>query len=571
MNIHSFLETLALKTGKSIGKSGSGYSSCCPAHDDKEPSLSINEGHEGKILLHCFAGCSVESICNSLGLGISDLFESNLSVNPPLKRTVYSYRDEQGQELYRKIRIEPGHNGKDKSFYLERTDEIGQIVQSLQNCRRVLYHLPEVIKGIAGGNQIFLVEGEKDADTLAGYGLIATSSSESLKWSNEFTEMLKEADVILLYDIDKTGIQRKDLLCKYLYTKVKRLRVVDLPGLEYQDSHGQDVSDWLAMGHTSAELLEITDKTSDYSLPREKGVIRSVNLGEFLDMKLPEREMLLSPFLPSQGLAMIYAKRGVGKTHAALGIASAVARGGRFWNWEALKARKVLFIDGEMPGSAIQERLKRIAATDVFNAIAKGNLRLITPDLQDGPMPDLSTKAGRDSIEEFVTDCDLIIIDNISSLFRSGVENEAESWQPAQDWALELRRRGKSILFIHHAGKGGQQRGSSKKEDILDAVICLKHPPNYRADQGARFEVVFEKTRHFAGKEAMPFQVELRESSDSLWHWHIDQVQIDPEVLNVAELSKKGHTIKEIAEQTGLTKAKVEGRMKRARDLELID
>jgi putative DNA primase/helicase len=186
-------------------------------------------------------------------------------------------------------------------------------------------------------------------------------------------------------------------------------------------------------------------------------------------------------------------------------------------------------------------------------------------------MPDLSTKAGRDSIEEFVADCDLIIIDNISSLFRSGVENEAESWQPAQDWALELRRRGKSILFIHHAGKGGQQRGSSKKEDILDAVICLKHPPNYRADQGARFEVVFEKTRHFAGKEAMSFLAELRESSDSLWHWHIDQVQIDPEILIVAELSKKGHTIKEIVEQTGLTKAKVEGRMKTARDLELID
>jgi putative DNA primase/helicase len=207
----------------------------------------------------------------------------------------------------------------------------------------------------------------------------------------------------------------------------------------------------------------------------------------------------------------------------------------------------------------------------VFDPATKENLRLITPDLQNGPMPDLSTLAGRAAIDAFVADSDLIIIDNISCLFRSGVENDAESWQSAQDWALELRRRGKSILFIHHAGKGGQQRGSSKKEDTLDTVICLKHPPNYRADQGAQFEVVFEKTRHFLGDDAVSFLAELRQTEDGLWDWHLDQVQIDPEVMKIAELHKQGHTINEIMEQTGLTKAKVEGRIKKARDLELID
>ena len=70
-------------------------------------------------------------------------------------------------------------------------------------------------------------------------------------------------------------------------------------------------------------------------------------------------------------------------------------------------------------------------------------------------MPDLSTKEGRVALEKFILDSDLIIIDNISTLFRTGVENEAESWQPVQDWALELRRRGKSVLFIHDVGKRG--------------------------------------------------------------------------------------------------------------------
>ncbi|MDE3055573.1 MAG: AAA family ATPase [Verrucomicrobiota bacterium] len=552
-------------------KSGAGYSACCPAHDDENPSLSIKEGCDGKILLHCFAGCPVDSICASLGLGVSDLFESDLTAKRSPIRTVYSYKDEQGIELYRKVRVEPGNNGRSKDFFSEHVDGNGQVVPNLQGCRRVLYSLPEVIKGIIDGKQIFLVEGEKDADKLSGYGLITTTSSESLKWTEDFTIMLTDADVILLFDMDETGIKRKDLLCDHLYSKVKRLRVVELPGLVYQESHGQDVSDWLAIGHTTEELIEIVAKTPDYSPPRKKGTIVVVTLGEFLNMQLPEREMLLSPFLPSQGLAMIYAKRGVGKTHAALGIASAVARGGKFWKWTAPKPRKVLFIDGEMPGVAIQERLLRIANTDDFDALAKGNLRLITPDLQTKPMPDLSLKSGRDAIEEFVVDCDLIIIDNISSLFRSGIENEADSWQPAQDWALDLRRRGKSILFVHHAGKGGQQRGTSKKEDILDAVICLKHPTNYRADQGAHFEVVFEKTRNFAGDAAIPFQVELCEGEDGLWSWKIEEADIDPEVMAVAELLKQEHTIKEIMEKTGLTKAKVEGRQKKARDLGLID
>ncbi len=583
MRFDDFLTQFQSRTGKPVKKAGSGYIACCPAHEDENPSLSISEGSDKKILLNCFAGCTTQAICTSLNLEVSDLFNASMTSYLPPMRITYSYKDETGQELYRKIRMEPGIGGKNKSFYSERIADDGTTHHNLNGVRRVLYNLPEVMQGIAEGNQIFLVEGEKDADKLTSHGLIASTALDSLKWTDEFSAMLKGANVVLLYDMDDTGMQRKDMLCANLHNKVRQLRVVDLPGLEYRESHGQDVSDWLTMGHTTAELLDIVSRTPDYSpqtqapktgdpySPGEKGKIRAVHLGEFLAMELPKQEMLLSPFLPSQGLAMIYAKRGVGKTHIALGIASAVARGGEFLKWEAPKPKKVLFIDGEMPGVAIQERLRRIAATDEFDLIAEGNLRLITPDLQDGPMPNLSTLAGRNSIDELIADSDLIIIDNISSLFRSGVENEADSWQPAQDWALELRKRGKSILFIHHAGKGGQQRGSSKKEDILDAVICLKHPPNYQADQGARFEVVFEKTRHFAGEGALPFQVELRESEDGLWDWHVDKIQADPEVMIVAELVKKGHTIKEIMEQTGLTKSKVEGRMKRARDLELMD
>jgi hypothetical protein len=364
MELTELVRLLEIKTGKSVKKSGSGYVGCCPAHDDSSPSLSLCEGDEGKLLVKCFTGCPAENICGSLGIAIADLFPERIAGCAARKRTEYPYHDEEGKILFTKIRVEPGFDGRDKSFYWERDDENGNVIRSLSGCKKVLYQLPKLLKGIAEKQTILLVEGEKDADKLLGYGLLATTAPESLKWSDELSEVLKDADVVILYDMDKTGWERRDLLCKKLCGLVKRLRVVGLPGLEYQDFHGKDVSDWLAIGNTTQQLIEIIAQTSDYILPQQSGKIRAVTVNEFLNMQLPKREMLLAPFLPSQGLGLLYAKRGVGKTHVALGIACAVATGGIFLKWQAPRPRKVLYIDGEMPAAAMQERLLRISVTE---------------------------------------------------------------------------------------------------------------------------------------------------------------------------------------------------------------
>ena len=572
MIIQDFLQLLESKTGHVAKKSGDGYSTCCPSHDDSTPSLSISEGADGKVLVNCFAGCSPENICQSLGINLSDLFPEKIqSVDPPARqKTSYPYQDENENTLFYKVRIEPGYEGKEKSFYCEHTNQNGEVVKSLKGCKRVLYRLPELKRAIADNKIIFLVEGEKDADKLINYGLAATTSPESLKWSKEFSLTLQQADIIILYDMDKTGYERRDLLCKELFGAVKRLRVVTLPGLEYQESHGKDISDWLQEGHTTDQLMELVSQSHDFAKESKRKGIRAVSLEEFLNVELPKQEMLLHPFLPTQGLCLLYAKRGVGKTHVALGIGYAVATGGTFLKWSAPVAKKVLYIDGEMPAAAMQERLKRISNTEHLTPPDPTFFRLITPDLQDTPMPDLSTKEGRDIVKEFVQDSDLVIIDNISTLFRSGIENEAESWQPVQDWALALRRSGKSVLFIHHAAKGGQQRGTSKREDILDTVITLKHPQGYCQDQGACFEVIFEKTRHFFGEDATHFLVRLKTQDNGAWSWTIDNVPPDDDVNKVANALREGLTIEETVQLTGLTKSQVETRKKKAQQQNLL-
>lgn len=572
MTINELISLIEGKTGFGAKKSGRVYSLRCPAHDDTTPSLSVSEGDDGKILVNCFSGCSYENICASLGIEITSLFPTKLGDEhgSTRQRTEYPYRDENGLTLFSKIRVEPGFKGKTKSFYWERINEKGEIIKNIDGCRKILYRLPEVLKAVQEGKTIFLVEGEKDADKLVQYGLVTTTAPESLKWPDNFTGVLQNCDVVLLYDMDKTGIERRDLLCKSLHGKVKRLRVIDLPGLEYQESHGKDVSDWLAEGNTISRLLEILTSTTDYSPTASKSKIRAVTLEEFLKMELPKREMILAPFFPSQGLCLLYAQRGVGKTHVALGIGYAIATGGSFLKWKAPKPRKVLYIDGEMPAGAMQERLQRISLKEDLKLPDPSYLQLITPDLQDNAMPDLSIKEERDVLEDLILDSDLIIIDNISTLFRSVDENDAESWQPVQDWALELRRKGKSVLFVHHAGKKGLQRGTSKREDVLDCVIKLVQPPGYSADQGAAFEVIFEKTRHFTGNDAAPFQVRLKEEEDGLWRWDVGELTIDPKVEKVAQALKEGLTIGQTMNRTGLSKSQVETRKKKAKEQGLI-
>lgn len=246
--------------------------------------------------------------------------------------------------------------------------------------------------------------------------------------------------------------------------------------------------------------------------------LRAVKAGDFLRMEIKPREMLLDPILPVQGLAMIHAKRGVGKTHLALGIAVAVAGGKEFLRWRAPKPRKVLFVDGELPASVLQlwtaEAVAAIGADDVTE-----NLTFITPDLQDFGIPDLATFEGQAALLEHVESADLMILDNLSALVRAGNENEAESWLPLQAWALDLRRRGKSVLFVHHSGRAGNPRGTSKREDLLDSVIALRHPAGYRSDEGLRAELHFEKARHFHGKSAEPFDLELRAGVDGVCQW----------------------------------------------------
>ena len=282
--------------------------------------------------------------------------------------------------------------------------------------------------------------------------------------------------------------------------------------------------------------------------------LKVINIAELLQYDIPQKQPLLEPILQEGSLAMIYAKRGVGKTFASLEVAVAVASGGSMFDgrWKAQSPRKVLFVDGEMPAITIKERLAKIISNADIKEFNPENLQILTPDLQEQGMPDIATIEGQNAINEFIEEgTALVIIDNLSTLARTGRENESESWLPVQEWILSLRRRNIAVLIIHHAGKSGEQRGNSKKEDILDTVIKLERPSDYKSEEGARFEVIYTKARNFQGQEAKSFEATKAENG-----WVVADIE-DLMVKQVLELHAEGLKQREIAQEVGTSPATV--------------
>ena len=317
--------------------------------------------------------------------------------------------------------------------------------------------------------------------------------------------------------------------------------------------------------HQSEGLQEVHRQLEAPETPPANCVpaLVSLNMKDFLSMPIPERGVLLHPVLPVQGIGIMYAPRGIGKTFAALSVAVAIASGGLVFNWRAPMPKKVLYVDGEMPAIAMQNRLTALVGGMSIPPHALENLFLITPDLQSRPIPDLSTVSGQAELEPYLNGMDMIVLDNIATLCRTGKENESQSWQTMQAWLLDLRRRSITVLLIHHAGKSGDQRGTSAREDIMDTVISLRRPREYSMAEGARFEVHLTKARAVLGDDAKPFEANLVAEGNAL-HWQIKVLE-DVELEVLKRLLSDGYSIRDCAEEMGKSKGAIQ-RLKKKLD-----
>ncbi len=231
------------------------FIACCPAHVPQvknHQNLTITQ-KDDKILINCFAGCSPESICQTLGYEISDLFIKPDAVIPVKSETPriiaeYTYQDEQGKELYQVVRYQP------KDFRQRHRNGSGDWHWEMEGVRRVLYHLPEVMQS----HKVYIVEGEKDADNLINQcALIATTSpGGSQNWKPEYSTFLTGKKVVVIPDKDTAGYDYAKDVIHSIEGKALDIKVVILPGAGIKD-----VSDWLL---TQSDMSQIEDLLTSY-------------------------------------------------------------------------------------------------------------------------------------------------------------------------------------------------------------------------------------------------------------------------------------------------------------------
>ena len=284
---------------------------------------------------------------------------------------------------------------------------------------------------------------------------------------------------------------------------------------------------------------------------REKDGLKICDVRDFLTMDLEPVSYVVDPVFPNQGIIELYSWRGRGKTNFALEAGACVSIGApKFFHWEIPKPRPVVYVDGEMDAPSLQERLREIFAGHKEHGLPPENqFRLITPDLQHGRFPNISTRDGQRRIEDFLTGRgELIFFDNLSSLCPSDEENEIETWNLVQPWLLSLRRKGYTSVFLQHAGKSGAQRGTSNREDLINIVISLKSPASYEAEEGLRAEVHIEKLRgKTVGVLVQPFEIQMQ-SIDGATQWTMRPLRelIKKQAIEMFERSAKDRDVCEI-------------------------
>ena len=207
------------------------YMVTCPCHNDNTQSLCISEDN-GKILLNCFAGCRAEDITRAIGLSMRDLFQAPQQSNKPPKPASTEYR--YGDRL-KKIRFYKWNKDKwQKSFCWQHKDDNGSWQKGRGGINPPLYK-QELLNNIAD-HTIYIVEGEKDADTMTDkVGLLAVSApdgatkgSKGKKWDNRFTPLFKDLNVAIIPDNDEAGKNFASLVANELLTVAHSVKVLDL-------------------------------------------------------------------------------------------------------------------------------------------------------------------------------------------------------------------------------------------------------------------------------------------------------------------------------------------------------
>lgn len=324
-------------------------------------------------------------------------------------------------------------------------------------------------------------------------------------------------------------------------------------------------------------MLDIKDKLKN-AKTNETNNISSMNadvskfkllqISQIVNDTPPIDEYVFHPCLKTQGICLIYAGAGSGKTLFTLNLAVDISQGGNFLKYKCPKARRVLYVDGEMSYKDIYKRCLSIYERKGKEIYFDENFFILTADKQNGIfIPKIDDEFGQSTYDKLINEynIEVIVFDNLSSL-SSIDENKSCEWSLIQDWFLRLKSTGKSIILIHHAGKDKNgYRGTSKMLDVIDTAISLQKIEDVKMDDDVtpttKFKIHYHKARYFNGKDALPYEVTI---TDHIWSYKSNDLSL---IDQIVDCYKAKMTQREIAKDLGISQPKVCRLISHAREL----
>lgn len=467
------------KNGAMVKPQPNGYLTTCPvpSHEDRNPSFSVQEGN-GMVLYRCRSGCDQQVVTEAiyaLGLTQEDLFDNGRNVE-------YPYRDKPGGRLVRTVTRRWDKDENRKTFY-----QTGP--QARANKGAALYRPDDfdLEAVVASGKDVWIPEGEKDADTLWRHGVAAVSSAAGVgSWMKfDYSGVAKAARVTIVADSDDAGMERAYGLYRHLIdaydTNVRVVRAMA----------GKDATDHLLQGLTVAEFQEIpgdpefeeqvAEQRRVWRITREAkrrdgaafaaAAIENFNpktLGEIHDATEQARDWVIPDLLERQERFILTGEEGGGKSHWMRQVMITAAAGvNPFHSIIQIPPVKVLAIDAENTELQWQRATKYITSIAEYRGQRSPRDNVM---VQAGYRLDFTQQTHIDLVHKWIDTYspDIVFLGPLYKLMPKEITNDDDA-APLLHALDGIRERGVSLLMEAHAGKskgeGGERnlapRGSS--------------------------------------------------------------------------------------------------------------
>jgi putative DNA primase/helicase len=388
---------------------------------------------------------------------------------------------------------------------------------------------------------------------------------QQIDWSTKEVELIPDGDFQKNPSVCHAVFRLGSLLEK----KGAKVKIVRLPDDSKLDSY---LCTHSVEAFSQLKLLTLDDRIFRPAQVKEEGLIFALQkcclqAKDFLQKEIPPRPYILKPLLKPGSLILIYSLRGIGKTMLATSIAIAITYNVPIGKWEPESPAGVLYIDAEMSSEEYQDRLRKLTTGLPDPGAPLTVLSGEWMEREGWPRVNLINREWREAIYSFLKNSNhgVLILDNLAALTPGIDESSIQEWGQINDWLLSLRFLGVAVILIHHAGKSGDQRGTSGREDALDVSLKLSRATESSDENsGCEFDATFTKARSIFGEEAMPFRFKIvpLPIGDGLT-WAVETKGNVNKRLAIAMLGK-GMSNKEIAETLKVHKSYITKVKKRA-------